>query len=190
MDVSGLSFPELMRKELFDRIGVRESTFDQPLPSSSARSAAAGTHRGGTAVRGRWHVQPEMAAGGLWTTPSDLARLAIDLSLSLRGEAGHLLSPQMTRAMLSAHFPDGVINILGTNRDPDTMGFGFFVGPDHRFGHIGGNVGYQATMITFGEAGRGAVIMTNSDIGLQVGNALLQAIAREYGWDYSPPPPP
>src|SRR5262249_32298269 len=121
MDVSGRSFPELMRKEVFDKIGMHESTFEQPLPSSLARSAAAGTHRDGTAVRGRWHVQPEMAAGGLWTTPSDLARLAIDLSLSLRGEGTHLLSAQMARTMLSAHFREGVMNILGTERDPDAM---------------------------------------------------------------------
>jgi CubicO group peptidase (beta-lactamase class C family) len=190
MDVSGLRFPELMRKELFDRVGMRDSTFEQPLPSALTSSAASGTLRNGKAVAGRWHVQPEMAAGGLWTTPSDLARLAIDLALALGRKENHLLSPQMTRAMLSAHHRDGVINILGTKGDPDAMGYGFFVGRGHRFGHIGGNVGYQATMIMFGDAGRGAVIMTNSDIGLQVGNTLLEAIARENGWDYAPPPPP
>jgi hypothetical protein len=72
----------------------------------------------------------------------------------------------------------------------DGMGYGFFVGARHRFGHVGGNVGYQATMVMFADAGNGAVIMTNSDIALHVGNAVLDAIARVYGWNYIAAPPP
>jgi len=64
------------------------------------------------------------------------------------------------------------------------------VGKDHRFGHIGGNVGYQATLVMFGDSGKGAVIMTNSDIGLHAGNELLDKIAAAYGWNYTAPPPP
>ncbi len=50
--------------------------------------------------------------------------------------------------MPTPHVRSGVINILGTPDDPDAMGYGFFVGEKtHRFGHIGGNVGYQATLV-------------------------------------------
>ena len=58
----------------------------------------------------------------------------------------------------------------------------------HCFGHIGGNVGYQATFVMF-KPGDGAVIMTNSDVGLRVGNALLSEIAKQYGWNYTAPAP-
>jgi hypothetical protein len=42
----------------------------------------------------------------------------------------------------------------------------------------------------FGDTGDGVVIMTNSDVGLTAGNALLDRIAQIYGWDYVVPPPP
>lgn len=59
-----------------------------------------------------------------------------------------------------------------------------------RFGHIGGNVGYQATLVFFAEKGDGVAIMTNADHGLRAGNELLDAIAGYYQWNYTAPPPP
>lgn len=189
-DASGKPFPEFMRIAVFDKLGMRDTTYEEPLPAARAASAASGVLRDGSAVKGRWHVTPEMAAGGLWSTPSDLAKLAIELALSIQGRSSHVLSQAMTRSMLTAHFRNGVVNILGTKDDPDGAGYGFFVGKNGRFGHIGGNVGYQATLVMFGETGNGVVIMTNSDIGLTAGNVLLDKIAQVYGWNYVAPPPP
>jgi hypothetical protein len=42
-----------------------------------------------------------MAAAGLWTTPSELARYAIEVEQSLEGKANHVLSIEMTRQMLT-----------------------------------------------------------------------------------------
>src|SRR5262249_58127549 len=139
MDVTGEAFPPLMRELVFDRLAMRDSTFDQPLPPRRDSLAAAGTLAMGTAVRGRWHVNPEMAAGGLWSTPSDLVTLAIAVAQAARGGPdGHLLSRRLARELISPHVRAGVINILGTAEDPDAMGYGFFVGEKtQRFGHIG-----------------------------------------------------
>jgi CubicO group peptidase (beta-lactamase class C family) len=189
-DVSGQNFPSLMQHLVFAPLGMSGSTFEQPLPAQSAPNAARGTLTNGNPVAGGWHVQPEMAAGGLWTTPTDLAKLAIEVALESRGLSHRILAPATARAMLAPQWSIGVINILGTPNDPDRMGYGFFVGAHHRFGHIGGNVGYQATMVMFADTGNGAIVMTNSDIGLRAGNGVLNAIAKAYGWDYVAPPPP
>ncbi len=190
MDVTGETFPHLMQRLVFSPLDMTETTFEQPLPPQSSADAARGTLINGKAVAGGWHIQPEMAAGGLWTTPTDLAKLAIEISLESRGVSHRVLSARTAKAMITPQWTNGVINILGTTEDPDRMGLGFFVGTHHRFGHIGGNVGYQATMVMFGDTGNGAVIMTNSDIGLRAGNALLNAIAKAYDWNYTAPPPP
>ncbi len=190
-DAAGTSFPELMRTAVFERLGMHESTYAQPLPAERASSAASGTLVNGWPVNGRWRNNPEMAAGGLWSTPSDLARLAIELALSAKSRANRVLSQATVRSMLTPHWESGVLNILGTKDDPDGMGYGFFVGKRNgRFGHIGGNVGYQATLLMFGDTGNGVVIMTNSDVGLTAGNALLDQIAKVYGWNYVAPPLP
>src|SRR5438552_14695547 len=75
MGVTGESFPRVMREAVFDRLGMRHGTFEQPIPDSVASSTSAGTLKNGSPVPGRWHVQLEIAGGGLWTTPLDLARL-------------------------------------------------------------------------------------------------------------------
>ena len=191
VDVTGETFLAFMRSAVFDRLGMHDSTFEQPLPGGPPARKGSGTLASGDPVRGGWHVTPEMAAGGLWSTPSDLARLAIELSLPARGRANHILSQAMTRDMLAPHGESGVINVLGSTEDPDRMGYGFFVGRDRgRFGHIGGNVGYQATLVMLAETGDGVVIMTNSDVGLLVGNLLVDRIAEVHGWTYVAPPPP
>lgn len=190
MDVTGKSFPALMNELVFSPLNMKDTSFDQPISEDRATRAASGTLANGAPVLGRWHVQPEMAAGGLWTTPTDLARLALDIALSVKGRPSRILSQSMANAMIAPHWRDDVINILGTPSSPDLMGYGFFIGQNHRFGHIGGNVGYQATLVMFADSGNGAVVMTNSDVGLFAGNALLNKIAAYYGWNYVAPPPP
>jgi CubicO group peptidase (beta-lactamase class C family) len=190
-DASGQSFPDFMRTVVFEKLGMHDSTYEEPLPPGRAASAASGTLMDGKVVQGGWHVNPEMAAGGLWSTPTDLAKLAIELALSIHGKANHLLTQDTTRNLLTPQWKEGVINILGTKQDPDQMGLGFFIGSQKgRFGHIGGNVGYQATLVMFADTGDGVVIMTNSDVGLATGNALLNRIAEVYGWNYVAPPAP
>src|SRR6266851_5244466 len=69
-DVTGRTFPELMQALVLARIGMQHSTYQQPLPDESAESAATGHRENGDKIHGRWHIYPEMAAAGLWTTPT------------------------------------------------------------------------------------------------------------------------
>ena len=50
---------------------------------SRRRQAARAHDRTGARMGDPWHVYPEQAAAGLWTTPTDLARFAIEVQLSL-----------------------------------------------------------------------------------------------------------
>src|SRR5262249_43707111 len=85
IDVTGQPFPRFMREAVLRPLRMERSTFDQPLPAGRARLAATGYLADRSAVQGHWHVYPEMAAAGLWTTPSDLARFAISVQESLAG---------------------------------------------------------------------------------------------------------
>ena len=101
MDVTGKPFPEFMRANVLEKIGMTDSSYAQPLPDEWAARTAAGTYADGKAVHGRWHIYPEMAAAGLWTTPTDLAKFAIEVALSKQGKANHVLSEEMTKTMLT-----------------------------------------------------------------------------------------
>jgi len=185
MDVTGKQFPQLMQDVVFQKIGMNDSTYEQPLPPSRRVQAASGSYASGQTVPGKWHVYPEMAAGGLWTTPTDLAKFAIEVALSRKGKSNRILSEAMTREMLSPQV-DKVGDIaLGNDQHVDRMGLGFFLGDPLRpdlFGHIGDDEGFQAMLMMFGDSGQGAVIMANSPFGIAIGDYLLTNIAREFHW--------
>jgi len=170
-DVTGEPFPEFMRKTVLDKIGMMDSTYQQPLPASRAAHAASGAYEDGKMVRGKWHVYPEMAAAGLWTTPSDLAKFAIEIALSKQGKANQVLSEKMTQEMLTPQI--------------DEVGLGFFLGGKDnpgRFGHNGDDEGFQAILTMYSDSGHGVAVMANSPHGITVGHYLIRSVAREYGW--------
>jgi CubicO group peptidase (beta-lactamase class C family) len=170
-DVSGVAFPALMRETVLGPAGMVHSTYEQPLPASRAARAATG-HRGdGRPVEGRWHTYPEMAAAGLWTTPSDLARLALEVQRSLRGESNRVLSAGMTREMLTLQ--SGEYGLGFGVAEEDGRGF---------FSHGGANEGFRAHFIASHDGRDGAVVMTNADDGQALTMEILRGIAREYGW--------
>ncbi len=162
-------FPEIMAETVLRPLGMDHSSYEQPLPAERAAMTAVGTRRGGQPVEGRWHIYPEMAAAGLWTTPSDLARVAIEVSLAHAGKSSRVLSQAMTRQMLTPQAED--------------FGLGFAVDPeDDAFGHNGADEGFQAYLRAFVGSGRGVVIMANSDNGFAIFNRLADSIGRAYGW--------
>ena len=184
IDVTGAPFPQLIDDLVFKKLGMAHSTFEQPLPQSRIAQAASGTLADGRVVHGKWHVYPEMAAGGLWTTPSDLASFAIEIALSRMGKSNRLLSETMTREMLKPHASNLTEFSLGNDEHPDRMGLGFFLGDEKRpdlFGHIGDDAGFLTVLLMDGQSGKGAALMANSQKGLLVEDYLLQNIAREYG---------
>ncbi len=177
MDVTGKPFPELMRELVLDPLGMKQSTFEQPLPPVFAGSAASGHHSGGKPVSGKWHIYPEMAAAGLWTTPSDLAHFALALEHAMADHQNSVLSRGMVSQML-------------TPQVEPFFGLGILLGGQEtssRFAHNGGNAGFGCLLEAYVQGGLGAVMMTNSDIGMFLFEPIMAAIAQEYHWpDYLP----
>jgi CubicO group peptidase (beta-lactamase class C family) len=87
VDITGKFLPALMQETVLSKLGMSNSTFDQPVTPSESVYAATGYDEQGAPVRGRWRVYPEMAPAGLWTTPSDLALFAIEILKSREGKA-------------------------------------------------------------------------------------------------------
>lgn len=174
-DVTGEPFAKSMQDLVLRPLGMTRSTYEQPLPQSRLAEAAMAYHADGDAVRGGPHVYPEMAAAGLWTTPSDLLRYAMGVQQALAGNSQAVLSAGMTREMLTP----------GMNR----WGLGVQTGggPERRyFTHGGSNAGFRCLLVAY-EAGDGAAIMTNGDRGGELAAEILRTIAHEYQWpDFGP----
>jgi CubicO group peptidase (beta-lactamase class C family) len=163
-------FAEIMANDLLRPLQMERSTFAQPLPESFAASAARGHRRNRRMVDGGWNAYPEQAAAGLWSTPSDLARFAIELRKAYLG-SGKLLSQRSARELLEPHFGDEALGLVIGGQ-----------GASRYFLHGGGNEGYRCLLILHLESGDGAVYMTSSDAGDMVGDALVRTAASVYNW--------
>ncbi|HEX6314932.1 MAG TPA: serine hydrolase domain-containing protein [Gemmatimonadaceae bacterium] len=179
-DTTGRSFPQLMKSLVLDPLGMRHSAFEQPL-SDERDPMAARAHNGrGAAMDAKWHVYPELQAAGLWTTPSDLARLAIELQQALQGRSTRVLSLASAREMIT---PVGMGDFA--------VGFGLRkLGEGWYFGHGGSNWGFQCDLVAHVRKGYGVAIMTNADSGGVVVNEIRNRVAAAYNWDSLDKPVP
>ena len=183
-DVTGESFPALMKRLVLDKAGMRHSTYENPLPASRDHEAASGHEQLDTPVPGRYHVYPEMAAAGLWTTAPDLARWALAVTRAYRGEAKAVLSPAMAGEMISRQVQVAPPN--GT----DYWGLGVTVtgqGDSIAFSHGGRDEGFVAAVIMWPRLGRGLFVLTNGVSGALL-NEISRAFADLYGVGADPRP--
>jgi CubicO group peptidase (beta-lactamase class C family) len=170
-DVTGRSFPDLTTELVLRPLRMNDSTFEEPLPEARAAFAASAHDGKGEMVPGGSHVYPEMAAAGLWTTPSDLLRWAIAIAAARAGQPGAILSRATATAMLTVQKkPFG----LG----PQLWGEGVAF----NFGHDGVDEGFITALVYFPATGKGAAVMTNGARGGSLGLEILEAIAADYGW--------
>src|SRR5262245_644426 len=177
IDVTGKSFPELARELVLAPAGMRQSTYENPLPKSLEASAATAHSWSGDKVKGRWHIYPEMAAAGLWTTPSDLARYVIEVQRALAGQS-KVLSRAMAQQMMTVQKGSHGLGPGLDNASKDSA----------RFGHGGVDEGLEALFTAYCQGGRGAVVMMNANRAMPLAQELIRSIAREYNWpDYLQP---
>ena len=175
-DITGRPFAELMRDLVLEPLGMSRSGYTQPLPNELHAEASTAHGADGRPVHGGWHVYPELAAAGLWTTPGDLARFAIEVQRAAAGAPSAILGPELTVSMLTRH--SGPAARLG---GLDSVGLGLFLGGPW-FGHSGGNEGFRCHLIAHRDAGCGLVLMTNGDRGHELVAEILDAFARELDW--------
>ena len=176
IDVQGRPFPEIMADKVLDPLGMTSSSYVQDMSSERLALAASG-HSNGNVIEGKTHKYPEMAAAGLWTTPTDLSRFAMAARHMVAGKSNPVLSPEIARLMFTPQ-----IGIAKGNE----MALGFFL-EDHGgsvyYGHGGGDAGFVCQLVAAKDQGYGAAIMTNSDNRPdRLINEILQSVAIEYKW--------
>jgi CubicO group peptidase (beta-lactamase class C family) len=170
-DVVHEPFPQFMHDSVLGPAGMIHSTYEQPLPASRAPDAATGHDETGKAVPGKYHTYPEMSAAGLWTTPSDLATLGIELEHTYAGQSSAVVSQSTLQQMLTIQ------------KAP--FGIGYRVhgsGPDLEFSHDGDDDGFETSFIVFAARGQGVAIMTNGQNGGSLIGEIETSIAAEYNW--------
>lgn len=185
VDTLHKSFPDIMRELVFEPLGMTHSTYQQPLPPELGVMAATAHPINGTPIGGKYMNYPELAAAGLWTTPTDLAKLGIELMGVLHDRPPTIWNKETITEMLrpQTEQSEGLNGLL--------LGLGFAgrgEGDNSYFFHGGTNIGFVAEMRFYKSTGQGAIVMLNSNEGEALRDEVMRAIGQEYNWaDIFPP---
>jgi CubicO group peptidase (beta-lactamase class C family) len=176
-NVTGQPYAEFMAHDVLQPMGMDNSSYTQPPPESPDR--ATGYLRGETVVPGKYHIYPEQAAAGLWTTPTDLGKYIVETQLANEGKSTKVLDQATTRTRLSPYIDS--IDASGTR-----TGMGVFLfqrGGRHYFNHNGSDVGFLSSYYGCLESGDGVVVMINNDINNTLLKEVINSVAKVYHWE-------
>ncbi|MEJ6007372.1 serine hydrolase domain-containing protein [Paucibacter sp. AS339] len=172
-ELSGRPFAQFMRSTVLTPLGMARSTFESLPTDSDTTNAALAHDEHGQRKGPPWHVYPEQAAASLWSTPSDLAKIIIEIQTGLRGPTGKVIDQRTAREMIS---PPGIGRFaMGLVIDQRQDGW--------YFSHSGSNWGYWAWMSGHIRKGYGVVIMSNGANGLALMNQIADRVEKAYQWD-------
>jgi CubicO group peptidase (beta-lactamase class C family) len=167
------NYDSLMQALVLRPLKMKRSTFQQPL-SVAVKNVAWAHDKAMKPVTDGYYVYPEQAAGGLWATASDIARMVLAVQKMLHHDKGGILSQNT------------VTNMLTPVQGEYAMGFGIQQkGNDTYFYHEGQGYGYTAVYYGSKTQKRGVVVLTNAypDNGQAFVQEVLNAIATTYQWE-------
>ncbi|HSF45981.1 MAG TPA: serine hydrolase domain-containing protein [Chitinophagaceae bacterium] len=168
-DLALMLYADYMQLEVLSPLGMTNSSYKQP--PSDTTVLASGHRRDGSRVDGKFHIYPEQAAAGLWTTPTDLAKYIIECQKALEGKSRKVLNQEMMKKRMEPYIDS-------------SAALGVFIekrGDRKYFNHNGSNAGFLCVSYGSLEGGDGVVIMTNSE-NFEILEELTNSVARVYGW--------
>jgi CubicO group peptidase (beta-lactamase class C family) len=171
----GAAYDEAMRARVFEPLGMKTTTFDFAKALKGDVAQPHGDDVDGKVVRARmdlnYSVVPVRPAGGVWTSPRELARyVEMELAKGLLPGGKRLVSAEN---LLARYEPNVIVGA------DITYGMALIV--DARWGvkvvHHGGDLaGYHSDMMWLPDYGVGAVILTNADSGAAIRGPLLRRL--------------
>lgn len=173
-DVTNKAFEDWMEQKLFDPFNMTNSSFEQPVPKKFFQQMATGYTDDLEPYP--YKLFPYKAAGGIWTTPSDLARFLMTVLEDHHSNTNKILSKKMTDSVFA--------------KNSDRLGFAKIYSDESKdvlFEHWGSNSGFTCYLLGSVNHNQGVVIMTNSDNGMSLMSYIARAVAVANDWDLLQP---
>lgn len=170
-DVTGQPYDKFMRDSILKPLGMDNSSFAQPPLPEKLDLLATGYYNDGKPVKGKYYIYPQQAAGGLWTTPTDIAKYIVETQLSLLGRSNKILTKKMTKRRLTPYIDTAVaLGVFITNKKGARY-----------FGHGGDVEGFVSQYYGSMENGKGVVVMANTYNSALL-DEIINSVASVYHW--------
>jgi len=156
-DITQKPFAHLMDDFIFKPLNMTNSSFSTALSTSNLENFACGHDQNGALIAGKYSIYPYLAACGIWTTPSDLTKLLLDIMNAIKGQSKIGLTTKLVKELF---------NSQGCK---EWTGLGVFLdGTDEKleFSSLGWGVGFQCMLVAYPYLEKGIVMMTNTDTGM------------------------
>jgi CubicO group peptidase (beta-lactamase class C family) len=113
-DVTGESFAAAMERLVIVPLGLKRTFFWNDFAGNKAgraeikarEGAAAGHEKFGRIVAGKRAHYPNLSGAGIWTTPTELALLTLEVIKAWHGDTTSILQPDIARKMISGYGDD------------------------------------------------------------------------------------
>jgi CubicO group peptidase (beta-lactamase class C family) len=173
-DATGTAFAKFLDEQVLPSMSMTQSTFECPLGKAHRNLAVPGFDKFGKINNAGWYNIPYTASGGLWSTPSDLAKFSLQIAKVYQ---------------CGGSFPPSLLSMMLEPQENSIFGLGIVVDGKGKFLNFrknGHNTGYRNELLMFPNTGQGIVVMTNSANGIALINEFIDFIAKQQQWpDYS-----
>ncbi|KAA0955455.1 beta-lactamase family protein [Sporosarcina sp. ANT_H38] len=156
-DVTERPFHQVMNEHIFEPLGMTNSQFITTMLEVDGQNFSCGHNKKGELVDEKYPIYPYPAASGLWTTSLNLAELVLELMNAVKGESKVGISESLAKEMITPQ------------RGKSWTGLGVFLEGSENELEITSlcwGVGFQCMMVSFPYLEKGAVIMTNAELGV------------------------
>ncbi len=184
--VSGTPFNDYVEQNIFDPLGMHDSTFRQPLPARLAPQMSLGYHRASEPAKPFEIIGP-FPAGSLSTTATDMSRFMIAHLQDGELDGHRILDPATAQMMHDS--PLSHVNPLSLIPPLDRMELGFFetnVNGHEVIGHLGDIEAFHTILHLFIKDGVGLYASFNSPGKDGAVQALRAALFRDFADRYFP----
>lgn len=168
-DIEKKEFKKIIKEEVLTPLEMTNSTFDTHLPNEQFKSIAFGHLSKNKVIEQKYYIYEPTSAGGLWSTPRDIANFLIEMQASLKGQSNKIINENNSNLMVTT-----VQKYYGLGFSREVRGTGVKF-----FGHDGHNMGYISSMLGSMEKGFGVVILTNSENGWKAVNKIKKLVGRK-----------
>lgn len=156
-DVTEKPFHQVMNEQIFEPLGMANSHFHTTMLEVDRQNFSCGHNKNGELIEGKYPIYPYPAASGLWTTSLELAALVLELMNAVKGESKVGISESLAKGMITPQ------------KGKSWTGLGVFLEGSEKeleITSLGWGVGFQCMMVAFPYLEKGAVIMTNAELGV------------------------
>jgi CubicO group peptidase (beta-lactamase class C family) len=174
-DLMGMAYGDFVQAKLLAPLNMTSSTWGVPMPEAFQSRAAYAYAEPQKPAPTQWHAYPQLAAAGIWTTPTDIAKLLIEVGNALGG-AGTVLTRPSAVAMLSPvdNFQYGLGGAVRNVGQSSSL----------LFMKSGGNFGFSNWLVFYPElgGGEGLVAFTNYVWQPKAFASIFGAAAKAMNW--------